>query len=112
MVADPSTSSRLPGRPVSTHTLRRNPDLLREVRHLRENSHQRSPINHADPTAAASCNALEARLLASQGEVADLRRDLAQLRRDAHQVMGTTPPQLARASQRTCTASSLSFGSS
>lgn len=99
---------------VHPHTLRRNPDLLQEVQHLRENSYQRPPANHADPTAAASHNALKARLLASQAEVADLRRDLAQLRRDAHQVLGTAPtrPDPTRASWTTCTARSLSYGSS
>jgi hypothetical protein len=76
---------------VHPHTLRRNPDLLQEVQHLRETSYQRPLTNHADPTAAASYNALKARLLSSQAEVADLRRDLAQVRRDAHQALGTTP---------------------
>lgn len=61
---------------VHPHTLRRRPDLLQEARHLRENSHQRPPIDHADPTAAASYNALKARLPASQGEVAELRVQL------------------------------------
>jgi hypothetical protein len=74
---------------VHPHTLRRNPDLLQEVQHLRENSDQRPPVIHADPAAAASYKALKAQLLASQAEVADLRRELAQLRRDAHQVLGT-----------------------
>jgi hypothetical protein len=99
---------------VHPHTLRRNPDLLQEVQHLRENRDQRPPANHADPTAPASYNVLKARLLASQAEVADLRRDLAQLRRDAHQVLGSAPTRSdpIRASWTTCTARSLSYGSS
>ncbi|WP_380161930.1 hypothetical protein [Kineococcus sp. R86509] len=79
---------------VHPHTLRRNPDLLQEVQHLRENSHHHPPLHQADPTAAAAYSALKARLLASQAEVADLRRAHAQLRRDAHQVLGTTPARL------------------
>ena len=73
---------------VHPHTLRRNPDLLKEVQYLRENSSHHPPTTHADP---ASHKALKARLLASQAEVADLRRDIAQLRRDAHQALGTAP---------------------
>jgi transposase-like protein/ribosomal protein L29 len=76
---------------IHPHTLRRNPDLLKEVQHLRENGSQHSYVTHADPTAAASYKALKARLLASQAEIADLRRDLAQLRRDTHQALGTAP---------------------
>jgi hypothetical protein len=76
---------------VHPHTIRRNPDLLAEVQHLRESSWQHAPATHTDPTAAASYKALKARLLTSQAEVADLRRDLAQLRRDAHQALGTAP---------------------
>jgi transposase-like protein/ribosomal protein L29 len=75
---------------VHPHTLRRNPDLLKEVQYLRENSSHHPPTTHA-PATAASHNALKARLLTSQAEVADLRRDLAQLRRDAHQALGTAP---------------------
>ncbi|HEX2807014.1 MAG TPA: hypothetical protein VHN80_12685 [Kineosporiaceae bacterium] len=76
---------------VHPHTIRRNPDLMKEVQRLRDSGWQRPPVIHADPTVAASYKALKARLLASQAEVADLRRDLAQLRRDAHQALGTAP---------------------
>jgi transposase-like protein len=80
---------------VHPHTLRRNPDLLLEVQHLRETGSQRPSVTHADPSAATSYKALKAQLLASQAEVADLRRELAQLRRDAHQVLGNAPARTA-----------------
>jgi len=44
-----------------------------------------------DKMLGARYKALKARLLASQSAVADLRHDLAQLRRDAHQALGTAP---------------------
>jgi len=76
---------------VHPHTIRRNPDLLKEVQHLRDTGSPQVPTARTDPAATAAYKALKARLLASQAEVADLRRDLAQLRRDAHQALGTAP---------------------
>ncbi|SDS87538.1 hypothetical protein [Actinoplanes derwentensis] len=74
---------------VHPATLRRNPDLLAEVQRLRDASWQQPPARHADPEATASSKALKARLLASQQEGVELRRQLTQLRRDAHQALGT-----------------------
>jgi hypothetical protein len=76
---------------VHPHTVRRNPDLLAEIQRLRQASWQRPPDVHTDPTAAAAHKALKARLLASQAEVSDLRSQLTQLRRDAHQALGSAP---------------------
>ena len=75
---------------VHPHTVRRNPDLLAEIQRLRQASWQRPPHVHIDPTAAAH-KALKARLLATQAEVSDLRSQLTQLRRDAHQALGSAP---------------------
>ena len=76
---------------VHAHTVRRNADLLAEIQRLHQPSWQRLPDVHTDPTAAAAHKALKARLLASQADVSDLRSQLTQLRRDAHQALGSAP---------------------
>jgi DNA repair exonuclease SbcCD ATPase subunit len=76
---------------VHPHTVRRNADLLAEIQLLRQASWQRPPAVHTDPTATAAHKALKAKLLASQAEVSDLRSQLTQLRRDAHQALGSAP---------------------
>lgn len=79
---------------VHPHTVRRNPDLLAEVQRLRQASWERPPTLHADPGFAAVHKALKAKLLSAQAEVSDLRQQLTQLRRDAHQALGGARPNL------------------
>lgn len=74
---------------VSVDTVRRSGDLYAEVKHLREQTSGVVAGNVARSGPSAPEKALKARLLGAQAEITELRREVAEARRAAHQALGT-----------------------
>lgn len=74
---------------VHPDTIRRNPDLFEEFRHVRDqDSSSTGPATTGHAQNRAGEAALKARLLDTQAHAADLRRQLAQALRSAHDDLG------------------------
>lgn len=83
---------------VHPDTIRRNPDLLKEFRHVRDQSWQPTgPAIAGSAQRRASEVALKARLLNSQAEIAELRSQLAQALRSAHNHLGQSGTMISAA---------------
>jgi len=82
---------------VHSDTIRRNPDLLAEVRHLRDEQWRIAPApavaNHRTQVDAQE---LKARLLDAQAEISQLRRDLSQALRAAHNTLAREGEVMSR----------------
>jgi chromosome segregation ATPase len=74
---------------VSQDTIRRNPDLHKEVAHLRGQGWQRKSDVRPGTTDRATYDAMKGRWLAAQAEVSRLRKALTEARRATHQALGT-----------------------
>jgi hypothetical protein len=89
---------------VDPGTIRNNPDLLTEIKRLRDGQGYRPPSN-TRTTDAASYKEMQARWMTAQAEISDLRRDLKQARESAHQALGISaarvePTELEQVQQR------------
>ena len=74
---------------VHPDTIRRNPDLLQEFRHVRDQGWQPTgPAVAGSGQRRAGEAALKVRLLDGQAEISELRRQLAQALRSAHNDLG------------------------
>lgn len=83
---------------VHPDTIRRNPDLLEEFRLVRDQGWRPAgPAIAGGTQRRASEATLKARLLDAQAEIADLRRQLAQALRSAHNNLGQGGTMLSAA---------------
>lgn len=79
---------------VSPDTIRRNPDLLKEIAHLRDRGWQRKSGARLATVDKSTYDALRGRWLTAQSEVSRLRKELAEARRAVHQALGTQMEQV------------------